>query len=123
MALLPGSPAIGAGSSTAAVTGVAYAASVGATTVLVNATSAISAGEIVQIDGQNLHVTNTQAGDVLLAVPSLVASISPGDLVRADPQGTPIGTVVSGAVAGATMILVNLFGNLSPFIEIDSHVY
>ena len=122
MALLPGSPAIGAGSSSAVVSGVAYAASVGATSVLAYATSAISAGDLVQIDGRDLRVANAQA-DFLLAVSPLVGSISAGDQVFSYPEGILIGTVASGAGAGANTILVNSLGTLTPQIDIDSHVY
>jgi hypothetical protein len=119
MALLPGSPAIGAGLSSLAVTGVAYGASAGATTVFANATTAISAGDVVQIDGQDLQVTQTQSGYDLFSVTALSKSASVGDLVFSFPQELPIGVVFSGANAGATTILVKLLGNPTSIIAID----
>jgi fibronectin-binding autotransporter adhesin len=113
MALLHGSPAIGAASPVAA-SHVRYAASAGAATIVVDPTNAISAGQSFQIDSQDLQASNVAQGlyASLSLQRSLTGSISQGDTVQIFTNGAngstyyPLTTVGYGASAGATTILV-----------------
>jgi hypothetical protein len=126
MALLPGSPAIGARPRSGAISVVGYDASAGASTILVDANAAFSPGENIYFDNQETQITGlTTAGFATVTLTSpIVGSIAPGDkvFVNFGGQNTQLTTVGWAASAGATTILLNGFLYFSP-ITIDGHSY
>lgn len=115
MALTPGSPAIGAGATTAALDTVAFDAGAGATTIVVNASAAIAPGQTIVIGNQELQVTNvTQASFGTITIDSLGDPVSAGDTVEVLVGGsgghyTPFTQMAFGADVRATTLVVNPF--------------
>jgi len=116
------SPAIGTGA-LPNVGQVAYDASAGATTILLNDPAAISPGESIVINGQQMEVTNvTEVSYTSITVSSgISAAILSGDTVNDLIPGGGFfaaGTVGYGASAGATTILLSNNSAINPGLSI-----